>query len=87
MKCYRASSITNEMAPVRRELCCSLLLKSDHPRAIDRYIDYFGGSPGARLEDRAATGSANDKVALEAPWVDAPWLAGGADRSGLRDVL
>jgi len=26
-----------------------LFFKSDHPRAIDRYIDYFGGGGGGEL--------------------------------------
>lgn len=27
-----------------------LLFKADHPRAIDRYIDYFGGAGGVSVE-------------------------------------
>jgi hypothetical protein len=29
-----------------------LFFKSDHPRAIDRYIDYFGGAGGELADDR-----------------------------------
>jgi hypothetical protein len=30
-----------------------LLFKADHPRAIDRSIDYFGGTPASRPEGGA----------------------------------
>jgi hypothetical protein len=33
-----------------------LLLRMDHPRGIDRYIDYFGGSLSEDRFDRASRG-------------------------------
>ena len=40
-----------------------LLFKADHARAIDRYIDYFGGAPAAADEADACGESLLDRLA------------------------
>jgi hypothetical protein len=41
-----ASTMTG--APARPGIACEWLYKDDHPRSIDRYIDFFGtGTPRA----------------------------------------
>ncbi len=43
----RASTARRDIRPVRS----GRLFKADHPRAIDRYIDYFGGAGGSPAAD------------------------------------
>jgi hypothetical protein len=41
-------------------------MKADHPRAIDRYIDFFGGDTGMRLAARdTRTLATTDSRAVE----------------------
>ena len=52
-------SVVSDSGPELRDL----LFKADHPRAIDRYIDYFGGT-----DESAETDEEMDSAAvLERP--------------------
>jgi hypothetical protein len=43
----RSTHATPNSASKRTRDARRLFFKADHPRAIDRYIDYFGGAGGA----------------------------------------
>jgi hypothetical protein len=43
----RMTRNTKRAAASKRARDARLFLKADRPRAIDRYIDYFGGAGGA----------------------------------------
>lgn len=50
----RMSTTQTAAASTRARDARRLLFKADHPRGIDRYIDYFGGAGGtqAAADDR-----------------------------------
>ena len=43
----RRTHATQKAAATRNREARRLFFKADHPRAIDQYIDYFGGAGGA----------------------------------------
>jgi hypothetical protein len=59
----RTYTVPKSTAFTRTRESRRLLFKTDHPRAIDRYIDYFGGAGGASMADETCGESLLERLA------------------------